>query len=459
MARSEIKYDDYKVKAFLDSNIILECRPLGDLPWEDIDADGPILALVTPTAIKEIDSRKQDGRIGKRAREFNRQIASVAAGGPPIVLRENAPRVELALSRAVRIPWDQHDDLDPDDGDSCIVAEVLHAKDMSAAGKLIVSHDIKPIAFASNYDVQTWHVSDSWLRQPEPHPRDREIQRLNQQLAQYKEVEPVFEIGLDLFNGEPVVLMHIDDLTDAERDAIHRRIHELNPPEVQATGPYGITLGTYDHSYDERFSAYRKRIPVFLSNYALRMERLFNQARFRLKIVNAGKVHAENLLVEVTVTNGWLNDRFVFVSPQGPKKPTPEMNLLRPIITPLSGITPRIGRHEFEYKVTPNCGQEFSVTCEDFRHRQEYVFDGVVSMDARAHEATEISIAITASNLRGIVDYTKAFERQIETVHVSKLIDLNALTITVPVPMQEFLDNRDYKAIVWKDYFEDMRDD
>ena len=31
MPRVDIKYDDYKVKAFLDANIILECRPLAEL--------------------------------------------------------------------------------------------------------------------------------------------------------------------------------------------------------------------------------------------------------------------------------------------------------------------------------------------------------------------------------------------------------------------------------------------
>jgi len=248
VARAEIKYDDYKVKAFLDTNIILEGRPLAELPWQEIDADGPILALVTPTAIKEIDSKKQDGRIGKRAREFNRLIASVAAGGPPVVIRESAPHVELALSRAVRIPWDQHDDLDPDDGDSCIVAEVLHAKDMSAAGKLIVSHDIKPIAFASNYDVPTLHVSESWLRQPEPHPKDREVQKLKHQLTQYQVAEPTFEISIDVIEAEPVELVRIEDLSDAECATIHSRIHDLNPPEDQARGTYclaSITLAGF----------------------------------------------------------------------------------------------------------------------------------------------------------------------------------------------------------------------
>lgn len=451
MARAQIRYDDYKVKAFLDANIILECRPLAELPWQEIDAGGPILALMTPTAIKEIDSKKQDGRIGRRAREFNRLIAPVAAGGPPIVIRESAPRVELALSRAIRIPWDQHDDLDPDDGDSCIVAEALHAKDMNAAGKLIVSHDIKPIAFSSNYDLATLHVSDSWLRQPEPHPKDREIQKLNQQLAQYQAMEPAFEIAIELMAAEPVALVRIEDLSDAERDIIHRRIHELNPRMDQRSGRNPIMASmTYDHSYDGRFEAYLKRVPVFIANYEQRLERLFNQARFRLKVVNIGKVQAENLLVEVGAANGWLHDRFVAVSPRGPTAPTPREMPYMPVTNIRSMIPPRVGRHEFEYKEVPSCGRAFAVMCADFRYGQEYIFEGVVCLDVRAADTTEISVVVTASNFRGTTEDTKSIEREIEIRHVSKLIDVNTLKITAPVPMQELLNEKDYKAIDWK---------
>ena len=173
MPRTKIAYDEYKVKAFLDTNIILEGRALAELPWEEIHALGPIIALITPTAIKEVDSKKQDGRIGRRAREFNKLIAPVAAGGPPIVIHESGPRVELALSYSVRIPWNLHDDLDPDDGDSRIVAEMLHAREITDAGKLLISQDIKPIALAANYDLETKHVSEKWLRQMEPAPPTR----------------------------------------------------------------------------------------------------------------------------------------------------------------------------------------------------------------------------------------------------------------------------------------------
>lgn len=356
------------------------------------------------------------------------------------------------MAGAARIPWDQHDDLDPADGDSCIVAEVLHAMDMTASGKLIVSHDIKPLAFASNYDVATLHVSDNWLRQPQPGPADRENQRLKQRLAQYEATEPAFEIGIELIDEEPVSVVHIENLSDAERADIQRKIHELNPPAHQGRGAYGLMpgLNTFDPSYDDRFEAYRKRIPAFLASYEQNLENLFNQARFTIKVQNAGKVQAENLLVEVSVSNGWVHDRYAFVSPKGPRAPQvrnfPEF--LTPNIQPV-GLT-RVGRHEIEFKEEPDCGPSFAVTCEDFRHGQQWAFEGIVGMDARIGEMTMIAVSATASNLRGSAEQSRAIDRKVEVVHVSKLVDLNTLKIKASLPMQQLIDSGDYRhAIDW----------
>ena len=450
MARVDIISDNYKVKAFLDTNIILEGRPLSELPWQEVDADGPILALITPTVIKEIDSKKQDGRLGKYAREFNRLIAPVAAGGSPIIIKDSSPRVEIALSSTVRIPWKEYNDLDPEDSDSCIVAEVLHAKGMKADGKLLVSHDIKPIAFASNYDLPTLHVSDEWLRQPEPHPKDREIQKLKHQLKEYEVTEPAFEITMELIDKEAVEIVQIEDLTDDERASIYSRILELNPKVTQSTF-YGmnVDIPSHDYSYDKKFDAYLKQVPVFVANYAQNLERLFNQARISLRVRNVGKVQAENILLEVSVTNGWIHDRFAFVSPQGPSAPKPE-NSLFPMHRFNSIVPSRIGRPEFGFREAPKCGRHFSVTCEDFRHGQEYNFQGVVSMDARSNNTAELTINVTASNFRGVSNEFKIIQRKIERLHVSRLIDMSSLKINGPLPMQDFISNQTYGEIDFK---------
>lgn len=454
MPRATIPYNDYKVKAFLDTNIILEGRALAELPWEEIDAEGPIIALVTPTAIKEVDSKKQDGRIGRRAREFNKFIAPVAAGGPPIVIRHSRPRVELALSYAVRIPWNQHDDLDPDDGDSCIVAETLHARDMTDAGKLLVSHDIKPIALAANYDLETKHVSQKWLRSMDPSPADREVQRLKGKLAEYEAKEPAFDIKIEMLDGEPVSVLRIEDLTDAERASIEHTIVADNPEEKQTLGRYSVRsdIVRFDHSYGAKYKAYRNRIPIFMSNYAQRLERLFNQARFRVEVMNTGKMQAEHLLIDVSASSGWIHDQFVWVSPSGPNAPSPRTDHFLPIPQPsIHVVPPPIGRHEFAFKDKPDWRSSFfSVTCEDFRHGEDWAYDAVLGIDPRAPETT-ITVTVTASNLRGNAQFSKVIERQQETVHVSKVVDLNLLKVIAPTPIDGHLDRERYEEkIDWE---------
>lgn len=450
MSRTEIRYDDFKVKAFLDTNIILEGRPLTDLPWDEIDKRGPIIALVTPTAMKEVDAKKQDGRIGKRAREFNRLIASVAAGGPPLVVRSSAPRVELALSLAALIPWERHDDLDPNDGDSCIVAEAMHARGMNENGKMIVSHDIKPIYLAANNNMRTLHVSDDWLRHAEPSPADKEVQRLKGRLAEYEAKEPEFVISIEMLDCEPVPTVRIEELTDFERDRIERKIIMENPEYAQARSTYGLIsgIGSYDHSYGKRYKAYRKHIPIFMNTYSQRLERLFNQARFRVMVVNAGNMQAENLLVEVSVSSGWLHDRFVWVSPGGPTVPSPRSLVLPHFTDPI--ISPRVLRHDFAFKDKPNCQTYFSVMCEDFRHGQKWAYDGIVGIDPRKPESI-ITVAVTASNFRGKAHEKKRIERKLQTMHVSKLIDLNSLKITAPTPIDGYEHSAQVGEVIdWK---------
>lgn len=73
--------------AFLDANIVLEGRPLDELPWEEIASEGTIRVMIVPKAMEEIDAKKRDGRLGLHARSFNRLIAPSVIEGRPVVLR------------------------------------------------------------------------------------------------------------------------------------------------------------------------------------------------------------------------------------------------------------------------------------------------------------------------------------------------------------------------------------
>jgi transposase len=59
----------------MDSMVALEAKPLASLPWQEIDSAGPIPVLIVPQVMKEIDKRKRDGGLGKRARSWRVESA------------------------------------------------------------------------------------------------------------------------------------------------------------------------------------------------------------------------------------------------------------------------------------------------------------------------------------------------------------------------------------------------
>lgn len=454
-AAAKSAFTEYPVKVFLDANVVLEGKSLAELPWADIDGEGPILAFVTPQVLSEVDSKKRDGRLGKIARGFNQLISPVALGGPPVVLRETAPRVALALAVSNRIDWDQYDDLDPGDGDSRVVAEILNARDVPPEDRLLVSQDIKPLAFATRYGLRTFHMPDSWLRPVEPSPQDKTIQRLKQRLQDLEVTEPDFEIEITFGVPQPVPLFRVADLTLDERDEIKRKILARNRKPSQGHDQFGFGVGlygSYDNSLDDRYKTYRdKTLPEFLSVYETKIERLFNQIPFSIRIANVGHVRADKFVAEIAGSEGWLHEKFVLVPPMGPPAPRPRNSLLdlSRHINPVH-FPGRVGRHEVEFVEGPNRLPVIVVNCEDFRHGQEWVFDGVFALDARDDAPASISVRVTASNMHGAAEDTAAMEKKIDQVSVFDLIDRESLRLGRDLLMQDIVD----KAIQSETYKE-----
>lgn len=452
-------FADYKVKVFLDANVVLEGKPLAGLPWEEIDAEGPILALLTPQVLSEVDSKKRDGRLGKIARSFNQLIAPVALGGPPVLLREASPRVALSLATCNRIDWDQYDDLDPSHGDSRVVAEILHARDVAPEEKLLVSQDITPLAFATRHGLKTFRIPDTWLRPPEPSPQDKTIQRLQHRVRELEITEPELQVEITFGKPDPVTLFRVADLSPDEREAIKRKILGKNRKPSQsrrsdAFGMYNPVLNyDYDSSLDDRYATYRDvTLPSFMNDYELKIERLYNQIPFTVRIANVGAIRADKFVAEIESSEGWLHHKFVFVSPVGPPSPRPRSSLdyLHRGINPMH-VPPRVGRHEIEFVEGRDRTPLIVVNCEDFRHGQEWVFNGVFALDARQDAPASIIARVTASNLHGAVEERASIAKQIETVGVLDLIDSDTLRVGRELLMQDVLDqaikSESYNAI------------
>lgn len=164
----DIDWNQFSVVAFIDSNVALECLALDQLPWREVDNRGPILVLVVPTVLQEVDSKKNHARLGDHARRFNRMMRSLLGGAATVVVRQApAPKVEVALADCGRIDWERYPDLDPDEPDSRVVAQALTARGPSQGQRVVVSQDIRPLHLAQRHRLGIYHLGENWLRPKE----------------------------------------------------------------------------------------------------------------------------------------------------------------------------------------------------------------------------------------------------------------------------------------------------
>src|SRR5690606_23748168 len=95
--------------------------------------------------------------------EFNRLISSAAEAGLPTRICSGPPAVDIGIAVCDRIDWAALDDLDPEHADARLVAQVLHGRDVPHGLKMLLSHDINPIAMASRHGISVCKMPDHWL--------------------------------------------------------------------------------------------------------------------------------------------------------------------------------------------------------------------------------------------------------------------------------------------------------
>jgi hypothetical protein len=426
-------FSKYSTILFMDSMVALEGKPLPILPWHEIDSTGPILVLVVPQVNAEIDKRKRDGRLGKRAREFNRLIGPAAETGMPVCILEGPPAVDIAIAVCERINWDELQDLDPDEPDARIVAQILFTRGIPPDRKLLFSQDINPIAMASRHRLKSQKMPEHWLLEPEPSPNEKELSRLKSRLKELESTEPDIVVDLKFGVDARIQLYQIRPLSNNTQHDFADHILEDNPKTRQ-------DMIFHDYSYNDRYEKYRDNIiPRHVAEFHRRLEIEYSQIPFTVSVRNIGHIQAENLVIKLTAVYGGLHDRFRYYPPHGPIAPEPKNSLLmRPMPSfNLSHLKQMAGRHEMEFAVGPDGGDILEVHCADFRHGREWIFEGVARIDPHSASPFRIQVEITASNFRGSVARVFEIEFLTKTVEVADLIDIKNRKRHIEIPMSK----------------------
>ncbi|MCU1340464.1 MAG: hypothetical protein JWO19_6045 [Bryobacterales bacterium] len=457
MSVSGPDFSKYSTILFMDSMIGLEARPFRELPWQEIDPAGPILVLVVPQVNAEIDKRKRDGRVGKRAREFNRLITPAAETSLPSRIYEGPPQVDIAMAVCDRIDWDQLDDLDPDSGDARVVAQILNARDVPREKRLLFSHDINPIAMAARHELRSRKMPDHWLLEPEPSPNEKELQKLRLRVRELESEEPLIEVDVTFEAPSPLTLYDVSPLTPGEQQHLVDSILAKNPPRQRQRSL--IDSPMYDYTYDDKYERFRAvLVPRHASKLHRRLETDYNQVPFILKIENKGPVQAENLIVSLTTTGGTLHDRFQAYPVFGPlapqPKPTPFYNFIRP-----PKLRDPVGLHEMVLVDTKD-DRAMEFNCRDFRQGRPYEFHGFTLIDVRAESSFKIAVLLTASNQTG--QRTALFEQDfvVKKARPEELVNSESREHHIQIPTlkryDEAMQKRNFK---WLEFLGDDDED
>jgi len=431
-------YSKYSTVLFMDSMIALEARPLPDLPWRETDSVGPILILVVPQVNAEIDKRKRDGRLGKRAREFNRIISPAAETALPSRICDGPPLVDIAVAACDRINWDALDDLDPESGDARVVAQILHARGVPKERRVLFSHDTNPIAMAARHELRTQKMPDHWLLELEPSSAEKEAQKLRARIQVLEATAPSLKTEVAFDVSSPLTIVDVKPLTNGQKIEMRRRILRENPAIPQDNGPFRSSITGFDYGYEERYQEYRDiLVQRHVDEFSIRLETHCNQIPFTLTIENAGAAQAENLVVALTSTGGTMHTKFRAYRLAGPIAPRPRRGPFYLPSLKMPQIPDRIDRHDVWFADAPNGGPSFELNCADFRQGRIYRLNGVALIDPRTTSPLKISVHVTASNLRGQINATVEQTFAVKTVHADELFNFEGASLIAAYPMQQ----------------------
>ena len=433
----KIDWNQFAVVAFIDSNVALECLALEQLPWREIHKTGPILVLILPTVLQEVDSKKNHARLGDHARRFNRTMRRLLGEMATVVIRPSpAPQVEVAFAECGRVDWVQYPDLDPDEPDSRIVAQALNARGPSKVSWVVVSQDIRPLHLAQRHGLRTYHIGESWLRPKEIAESEKRAASLQREIDAMKSRQP--KLGLSFRVSKDTVSVHrIRDMSAQERRSIQDQIVRLHPMPAQKRD-FNVIYSPFDdvdHTLHDRYIRWEEKIiPLFVQEYERKVELNFGQVEIIFRVENVGQVQAESLLIRLSAQGGWLNDRYLLASPNGPSAPlvrqrsnffSPNFNgsSIRSVMQP--------GKHEFVVLKEPKRSTEVQIMCADFRHGFNYEYRMIGWVDPRAEEF-HVEAVVTAANLHGEIKETLTVLKMVIESGVYDLVNPETLMFHQP---------------------------
>lgn len=384
----------------LDTQLVFEARPLAQLDWARLSS-GPILLIITPQVMSEVDAKKRDGRLGPKSRAFNKLMDGFLEAGAPVEVVASPTRVDLALVRNNPIDWGVLDDLERDSGDDRIVAQVLNAQLDDPRRVEVLSFDVRPRDAARRHGLKAVKPDESWLLDPEPSADQRRAADLEQQLRALRNNEPKLRVSIKPASPVPLLRLKVPLLDIPASEALAEAIIAANPRQrIDRLGMIANLLsvnGDYEAEYSDWVAGIRNRdVP----NLDRGLERLYAQHPFEIEIENVGDIPAEHLIVEVTSGNCRVHAAPLRIWLFGPPAPSTTRDHFAPAFPELTNNW-RADRNQFYRQEEVATPAAIEYHCQDFRQNRRHVFSVVLELDSTTGNKAHLEVRVTAGNMRG----------------------------------------------------------
>jgi PIN domain len=379
---------------FLDTNVILQCKNLEELPWSEVTAAETIRLVLPGIVCDQLDRLKNDGssRRAKRARKASSRCDEILdSKDQKIVIRKSAPAVTLELAAGPKPKQTDFPDLDLSYDDDRLIAETLSFRRANDGLDVrLLTDDVGPKMTAKRHGLPYTSIpSEGWLLAAESDPRDKELAKLreeNERLSsEYASVEVSLEtedgedldkIAIELPRYRPLEQMQVDELINAAKARF---------PSKTAPGQ-GLTvyqLGNLHHAvrnaYDREYVVWEQDLQVFLVGLHQELNARDQRKKIAFVLDCNGVRPAEEVTVAITVTGSILVQHFdkvrpseagIILAPKPPNLGSPKDPARRPFATGL-GYIDKTNPYVFHYLGRAEPSSDLLYTCREFSHHRE----------------------------------------------------------------------------------------
>lgn len=277
----------------VDTNVILQGKPLADMPWEQFAPQVEVL-LIDPV-LTELDRWKGEGndRRAKRVRAMLPQLRQLLSSeGLSILLKEKPVRARLSMRPASAVAQ-------ADDPDGAIV-DIVHDLTVSGCNAMLLTRDVIMALRARRRGVRYRLLSPDdadWNANNERSSADQE--ELQRRLREYEDQRPEMKLTI------------IGHGVSSEQTSL--TVLCPKPDQLGKVGPFLFEWAERYYASPLEKRRDLKSVPWQddLAQIEYRftsklIKRLLSGPRVELQVHNDGTVNANDVLVEIITEGPWL---------------------------------------------------------------------------------------------------------------------------------------------------------